>query len=304
MGGSFRADRSGTRADTMVFVACIALSLTALSLPEGARAPVAAALRQTVLLPLLRLQERAVVSAEARQNLNALRAQRDSLVLAAASVPALASENAQLRGLLGLGRRLTSGFATAEVLHQSGVGDGLTLVLSAGATAGVRRLAPVITAAGLLGVVRSVDQRSSVALAWTHPDFRASAMVEDRQVFGIVASRRGERAGEVMELRGVRYRDVLAPGTRVVTSGLGVIPAGIPVGIVERVLSESGGWERTYLLRPAVHPARATHAIVLSLAGPHGALTGLFADSAVPAADSGRAPAPPRAAPPAARGQP
>ncbi len=279
LGGSFRADRFGSRADTIVFVACVVLSLTALALPEGVRAPVAGALRRTALLPLLELQQRAVLSAQARQSLTGLVAQRDSLALQAADLPVLAAENERLRGLLGLGSRLGSGFVTAEILHQSGVTDGLTLVLSAGRETGVQQLDPVVTAEGLLGIVHSVDPRSSIALAWSHPDFRASAMVADRQVFGIVAARHGERSGEVMELRGVRYRDVLEPGTRVVTSGLGVFPRGIPVGTVERVLSESAGWERTYLLRPAVHPAQASHALILSLSQAPDVLTGMFTDS-------------------------
>jgi rod shape-determining protein MreC len=295
VGGSFRADRFGTRADTIVFVACVALSLTALALPEGVRAPVAGALRRMVLLPLLELQQRAVLSAEARQSLTSLVAQRDSLSLRAASLPVLAAENARLRGLLRLGGRLGTGFVPAEILHQSGVTDGLTLVLSAGREAGVQQLDPIVTAEGLLGIVLSVDPRTSVALAWSHPDFRASAMVEDRQVFGIVAARHGERSGEVMELRGVRYRDVLAPGTRVVTAGLGVFPRGIPVGTVERVLSESAGWQRTYLLRPAVHPAQASHALILSLSQSPDALTGMFADSlAGEGARSAPSPPPPR----------
>jgi rod shape-determining protein MreC len=293
--GSFRAERQGSRADHAVFVACLALSLTALALPEGVREPVSSALRGTVLLPLLQLQERAAVSAAARQNVAQLRAARDSLSLAAAAVPMLESENARLRGLLGLGRRLGTGFVTAEVLHQAGVSDGLSLVLSAGSEDGIVPLSPVVTAEGLLGVVRSVDRRSSVALAWTHPDFRASAMVEGRYVFGIVAARRESRAGEVMELRGVAYRDVLPTGTLVVTSGLGgVFPRGIPVGTVEGVLSESAGWQRTYLLKPAVHPAAARHALIL-VAADRDTLTGLFADSlrsdSVPAAPL---PQPPR----------
>jgi rod shape-determining protein MreC len=272
-----------------VFVACVALSLTALALPEGVREPVSGALRRTVLAPLLALQERTALAAEGRQRLDRLRAERDSLVLAAREVPNLTAENARLRGLLGLSERLGGAWVPAQVLHQAGVSDGLSLVLSAGGEAGVEELAPVVTAEGLLGLVRSVDRSTSVALAWTHPDFRASAMVEDRQVFGVIAARRGERAGEVMELRGVAYRDSLAPGTRVVTSGLGgVFPRGIPVGTVEGILSESAGWQRTYLLRPAVHPAQARHVLVLSPGLTPDSLTGMFADSA--ARDSTRGP--------------
>ena len=258
------ADRYGTRADLAAFVTCLVLSLTALALPEGLREPISSTLRETVLAPVLGVERRSVHSAENRSNLDALRAQRDSLALGAADLPELAAENARLRGLLGLGGRLTAGFVNAEVLHQAGATDGLTLVLSAGSADSVSVFAPVIAPEGLVGVVRTVDRHTSIAMAWTHPDFRASAMVEGTQIYGIVAARRGERSGEIMELRGVAYREQLAPGTRVVTSGLGgIFPRGVPLGTVHSILSEAAGWERTYLLQPAVHPAEASHVLIL-----------------------------------------
>jgi rod shape-determining protein MreC len=271
-------ERYGSRADTGAFIACLLLSLTALALPEGLRAPIASTLRRTVLAPTLWIQSRSAISSENRASLDALRAQRDSLALGAALVPELAAENARLRGLLGLGQRLGTGFVTAEVLHQTGVGDGMTLVLSAGREDGVQPLAPVVAPEGLVGMVRSVDKHTSVALAWTHPDFRASAMIESRHVYGIVMARRAERAGEFMELQGIAFREALAPGTPVVTSGLGgVFPRGVPLGTVQGVLSESAGWERTYILRPAVHPAQATHVMILTT--PAEDLTAEYADT-------------------------
>ena len=275
---ALRTERYGSRTDTAVFAGCLVLALVALALPEGLREPAAGALRRTVLLPALTVEHRSVESALNRQRLEALRAERDSLALAAAFQPELLAENARLRGLLGLGGRLGGGFVTAEVLHQAGVTDGLTLVLSAGSAEGIEPLTPVVAAEGLVGLVRTVDPHTSVALVWTHPDFRAGAMVEGADVYGIVAARRGEVAGEVMELRGVAYRDQLAPGTRVVTSGLGgVFPRGIPLGTVQGILSESAGWERTYLLRPAVHPAQASHVLVLARARAADTLTPAFA---------------------------
>jgi len=275
--------RPGTRLDLALFAGCVVLSLTALALPEALRSVVAGSMRSTILRPVLSAQRSSMRSSAYRQSLDALRAERDSLALAATLEPALRAENAQLRGLLGLGARLGRGFVPAEVLHQAGVSDGLTLVLSAGRAEGVEVLAPVVSTAGLVGVVRSVDVHTAVALSWTHPDFRASAMVESTAVFGIVAARRGERAGEVMELNGVAYREQLHPGARVVTSGLGgVFPRGIPVGTVQGILSESAGWERTYLLRPAVHPAEATHVMVLGPGRATDDLTTTFRDTVVP----------------------
>jgi rod shape-determining protein MreC len=280
------SDRYASRADTAVLGACLVLSLVALALPAGLREPVAGALRRTVLLPVLALQRATVQAAEARERLALVRAERDSLVLETTFLPEIRAENLRLRDLLGLAGRLGHGFATAEVLHQAGVADATTLLLSAGRDAAVEPFAPVLGAHGLLGVVRNVDAHSSVALAWTHPDFRASAMVEGTAIYGIVRSRRGEISGEVMELVGVPYREQLVPGTRVVTSGLGgVFPRGIPVGTVQGVLSEASGWERTYLLRPAVHPSEAAHVIVLQPARAPDTLAAAF-DTARPRTDS------------------
>jgi rod shape-determining protein MreC len=286
-------DRYASRADTAVFVACLALSLVALALPAGLREPIAGVLRRTALAPLLAVQRSTVAAIEARERLTVVRAERDSLAMETTFLPELRAENARLRDLLGLAGRLGHGFVTAEVLHQAGVSDGLTLLLSAGRNAGLEPFSPVLGAHGLLGVLQSVDARTSVALAWSHPDFRASAMVEGTAIYGIVRARRAEVSGELMELVGVPYREQLLPGTRVVTSGLGgVFPRGVPLGTVQGILNEAAGWERTYLLRPAVHPAEAAHVLVLSPARAADTLRTSFgyADSLALPRDSAPAP--------------
>lgn len=273
-------ERFGTRADTAAFVACLALSLGALALPESLSSPLASGIREAVLAPFLALQREVVRFAEHRERLDGLRAERDSLALATSRLRETEAENERLRALLGLGARIGVGFVAGEVLHQAGVSDGQTLVLGLGRREGVRPLAPVVTPEGLVGTVLTVDERTSVALAWTHPEFRASAMVDESRIYGIVAARRGARAGEVMELRGIPYRSEVPEGTVVVTSGLGgVFPRGIPIGTVQGVLSESAGWERTYLLRPAVHPASITHVMVLLTHEPGADMRPRFADT-------------------------
>ncbi len=295
-------DRYASRADTAVFAVCLVLSLVALTLPAGIREPVAGTLRRTVLRPVLAVQRASVAAAEARERLAGVRAERDSLLLETTFLPELRAENARLRALLGLAGRLGHGFVTAEVLHQAGTADATTLLLSAGRDAGVQPFAPVLAAHGLLGVVREVDAHTSLALAWSHPEFRASAMVEGTSIYGIARSRRGEVSGEVMELIGVPYREQLQPGARVLTSGLGgVFPRGIPLGTVVGTLSESEGWERTYLLRPEVHPAEAQHVIVLRTSRSRDTLSTAFdtlpPGGALPAAGPGGDPAPFRRGP-------
>jgi rod shape-determining protein MreC len=68
----------------------------------------------------------------------------------------------------------------------------------------------------------------------------------------------------MLELRGVPYRDSVAVGTPVITSGLGgVFPRGLSIGTVVGVARQSEGWERIYLVRPAAAPARVSHVLVL-----------------------------------------
>jgi rod shape-determining protein MreC len=168
-----------------------------------------------------------------------------------------------------LSERVPVRHVAAEVLHETLPTDGYTLLLSAGSNQGVRPLAPVIAAGGLVGVVRSVSPSTSIVVAWPHPDFRASAMTGDGSVFGIVAPyAESGPTEELLELRGVPYREHLASGTRVYTSGLatgegGIYPRGIPIGTILAVAQELPGWARTYLVLPAVHPASVSHVVVL-----------------------------------------
>src|SRR5438128_4291832 len=247
------ADRYASRADTLVFIGCILLSIAAMSLPEGGRDPLARGLRQTVLAPFLWLQQQTGLLASSLSSYDGVVAQRDSAALAATFVPELRAENTRLRGLLGLGARLGSGYVPAEVLHEALPTNPLTLIVSAGRRQGVKPLAAVLSPEGLVGIVSTVDAQTSVVVTWAHPEFRASAMAADGSVYGIVAPH-GTEGPKVwlLELQGVAYRQLVPTGTMILTSGLGgVLPRGVPIGTVVGVAGEAEGWERAYLIRPA-----------------------------------------------------
>lgn len=242
------------------------LSAVAMSVPDRIRDPVSRTLRRTVLAPLLALQQQSELLSASLTRYQAVVAERDSTALAATFLPELRNENTRLRALLGLGQRLGSGYIAAEVLHQSLPTDPLTLIVSAGRKQGVRPLAGVVSPEGLVGVVSAVDERTSVVITWAHPEFRASAMAADGSVFGIVAAH-GSDGPRIwlLELRGVPYRHLVPDGTLILTSGLGgVFGRGIPLGTVVGVAGREEGWEQTYLLRPAVHPAAVSHVMILT----------------------------------------
>jgi len=258
------ADRYATRGDTFVLLCCVALSLVAMSLPDQVRVPVASGLRRTVLWPLLQLQAQSEQLRTSQTRFSEVVAERDSASLAATFRGELRAENARLRALIGLRPRLGPGFVPAEVLHQAAPTDPLTVVISAGSRQGVDTLAPVVAPEGLLGMVSEIDTHTSVVTTWANPAFRASAMAADGSVYGIVAPH-GMKGPDtwLLELRGVPYRQDVPAGTVILTSGLGgVLPRGVPVGTVIALASESG-WERTYLVRPAVAPGAVSHVMVL-----------------------------------------
>ncbi len=266
---AFASESYASRRDTIAFIACLLLSIVVRMAPAPWHDAVASTLRRTLLAPFITLQQETESIRATRARFRRVIAERDSAMVDATLVQALREENAQLRAALGLSQRVPVRHVPAEVLHETLPTDGYTLLLSVGSSQGVRPLAPVIAAGGLVGVVRSVSPNTSIVVAWPHPDFRASAMTGDGSVFGIVAPyTEGGPTEELLELRGVPYREQLVPGTRVYTSGLatgegGIYPRGIPIGTILSVGQELPGWARTYLVLPAVHPASVSHVVVL-----------------------------------------
>jgi rod shape-determining protein MreC len=258
-------DRYASRADTLLFILCVGLSIAALSLPDQWRDPLAQGLRQSVLAPFLFLQRQTELLAAARARYDGVVAQRDSAVLAATFLPELREENTRLRSLLGLGAKLGGGYVSAEILHQPEPTNPLSFVVSAGRREGVRPLSAVVSPEGLVGLVATVDEHTSIVLSWAHPEFRASAIATDGSVVGIAAPHGAEGPGIwLLELQGVLYRQQVPTGTVIVTSGLGgVFPRGVPIGTVVGPAGEEKGWGRTYLVRPAVHPSALSHVMIL-----------------------------------------
>ena len=275
------ADRYASRADTLIFLGCVLLSVAAMTLPERLRDPLARGLRQTVLAPFLALQQQIERLSASLARYDAVVAQRDSAALAATFLPELRGENTRLRTLLGLGTRLGTGYIPAEVLREPEPTSPLTFIVSAGKKQGVKPLSAVVSPEGLVGIVSTVDAQTSVVVSWAHPEFRASAMAADGSVYGIVAPHGtdGPRVW-LLELQGVAYRQLVPTGTMILTSGLGgVLPRGIPIGTVVSVGGQAEGWERTYLIRPAVHPAAVTHVMILTGTPIRGDLRSVFESS-------------------------
>lgn len=262
-------ERFASRRDTLAFVVCIVLALSARVAPPPVQQAIEEGVSNTLLVPFLWIQHQAELMRSARASVAQLTAQHDSTVVDSIRLYMLAEENAQLRELLSLSSRIPTGHLSVEVLRQASPMGEFTLLLSAGRDKGVYEMAPVISPRGLVGVVRSVRARTSVAVVWTHPDFRASAMTADGTVFGIVEPRgsAGPRTS-LMEIRGIAFRDDVPIGSPVYTSGRGshlggALPRGIPIGTVRMVAEQNEGWSKTYIVEPSVQPGSVSHVIIL-----------------------------------------
>jgi rod shape-determining protein MreC len=270
---AFAPNPSSSRRDTLAFVICLVVSIAARLAPPPAQQAVATAVTETALSPFLFLQQQSELIKASRGRYARVASLRDSVLLRALDATALEEENERLRDLLGLSARLRIGHVSAEVLHQASAASGLLAMVSAGRDDGVEPKDPVVASDGLVGVIQDAGATTATMLLWTHPDFRVSAMTRDGSVFGIAAPRGSAGPNTMlMELRGVAYGDLVDPGTVVYTSGLGgtggVYPRGVPIGTVMAVSEEREGWSRTYVVRPAVHPASLTHVVVLTGTAP------------------------------------
>lgn len=264
----FESDRypSNGRRELVVSLVFVGLAGLALYLPQPAQERVAGVLRSTALAPFLAVQE-TLHQARVRQvEVAELQEALDAAVAALSAQRTLRDENERLRALLDLRERAGPHFRSASVIRPGTRGSESMFLLDVGRRDGVQVNDPVVVADGLVGVVREVSPNTSVAMDWTHPDFRVSAMTLGGEAYGLVEPRHGAfREEDRLLLNGVPYYTSLEPGTAVVTSGQGsVYPRGIPVGMVDELAEAEAGWRKGYWLVPSARPAAATHVLVIT----------------------------------------
>ncbi len=141
-------------------------------------------------------------------------------------------ENVRLRKLLGFRDRPEFAYLASQVIARDPAINLASLLLDKGKRDGVRVGHAVVTADGLAGVIFSAGSATSITQLATDRNFAASVRIERSRVDGILHW----QAGGLLRLDHVPKNLDVKLGDRVVSSGLGgVIPAGIPVGIVADV---------------------------------------------------------------------
>jgi len=174
----------------------------------------------------------------------------------------LASENVQLRELLGARERSAVRSIVAEVLYESRDPYSRKVVIDRGLQHGLLAGQPVIDARGVIGqVTRALPLSSEVTLLTDRKSAIPVRIVRTDQrmiAFG------GAEPG-MLELRFLSGSSDLREGDELVTSGLdGVYPAGMPVGTALDVKSGSLGTSSARVtVRPAATMSTSRMALVL-----------------------------------------
>ncbi|MFA7665976.1 MAG: rod shape-determining protein MreC [Burkholderiaceae bacterium] len=154
----------------------------------------------------------------------------------------LASENAQLRQLLGMRERTPVRTTVAEVMYDARNAFARTLVVDRGSQHGVRAGQPVIDAHGVVGQITRAHPLSSEITLVTDPN--ATVPIEIRRT-GSRTLAWGGRVPGTIELRFLPVVSDIREGDELITSGLdGLFPAGLPVA---RVSSVSPGATSAFL---------------------------------------------------------
>jgi len=269
----------------LLAVTFVILALSISYLPATAQQRIAWGVRVTVLRPFLATQERLTAARTNARDVEELMGQVDSMTVFLSTQAAMSDENRALRELLDLSERAGPTFLPATVLRAGTAGSESMFLVPVGTAQGVYVGAPVVTRDGLVGVIREVQREISRGMDWTHPDFTASAMLQDGTMFGLVDNRRGAfRELDRLVLDGTAFNEEAAPGTWVLTSGLGGYPRGIPVGVIDSVEETQGQWRKSYWLRPMVEPGQVTH-VLIATRGAGDDIAALWETAALTASD-------------------
>ncbi len=183
-----------------------------------------------------------------RQQNQQLQAELNRMRLEEASLAEDSRQGLRLQKLLGFQQQYVSKTVAAHVIGTSGTDLSRVLYIDKGSVSGIRTDMPVITADGVVGKVRDVFANTAQVLEINDPTSGLGVVLTQTRLRGIL---RGTSTGQT-EIIDILPDERIQPGEQVVTSGGDqVYPNGLPVGTVERIVSDP---ERNPYVALLVHP--------------------------------------------------
>lgn len=171
----------------------------------------------------------------------------------------LEQENAQLRGLLEMSKRVQTRSVAADILYNAPDPFARKVILDRGAQQGIEPGLAVVDANGVIGQVTRVYPVQSEVTLLTDRNQAIPVQVERNGLRGVLF---GAGHGR-LELRFVIGSADIQPGDRLVTSGLdGVFVPGLPVAAVSTVDRETDAFA-TIVCTPLAGIERGAQVLVL-----------------------------------------
>ncbi len=188
------------------------------------------------------------------QNID-LRSDKERLLQWQDAARRLEAENQALRGMLNFQPAPEARFVTARVIGDTGGAFVHSVILNAGADAGVLRGQAAVTGTGLVGRVTHVGSRSARVLLLTDINSHIPVLIESTLTRAILAGTNRPHPRLIHLPPGSQ----VSPGQRVVTSGhAGVFPARLPVGTVAAVS------DAVITIQPFVEASRLEYVVVVN----------------------------------------
>ncbi|WP_042354918.1 rod shape-determining protein MreC [Bacillus rubiinfantis] len=182
-----------------------------------------------------------------------LKTRVDKIASLEAEVQALKKDNQELRDILGEKKSLRD-YETqqATVIGRNPDRWHEMIIIDKGKLKGIKKNMAVITANGLIGKVKSVNQFSSTVqlLSAMDPKNRISAVVQGKtDVYGFVQG--FDDKEKLLLIKSIPTGAKVKKGQKVTTSGLGgVFPGGLMIGTVVDVKTDQYGLNQTALVKP------------------------------------------------------
>jgi len=173
----------------------------------------------------------------------------------------LRSENADLRGLLGLRQSMRAKTLAAEISHYTKDAFSNRVILNRGSQHGVAAGHPVINAQGIVGQVVRVSPITAEVALLTDPSLTIPVSLPRSGVRSLAS---GSGDGQQVRLRYLNINAEADVGDMIVTSGLdGLYPAGLAVATISRIIPSKDGVFPQVFARPVAEIGTGRNVLVL-----------------------------------------
>jgi rod shape-determining protein MreC len=152
---------------------------------------------------------------------------------------------------------------TARVVNNSTNRRNNYITLDRGRRQGIHTEMAVISAEGVVGIVKDVSEHYCSVLSFLHKDSRISAQVKRNGYIGsMVWEGYDARYGN---LKDIAKHIKLAVGDTIVTSSFSrIFPQGVPVGVIEKVNANTGDNFQDVRVRLSVNFGNLAHVYVIN----------------------------------------